>query len=411
MSQPLQKVEIGFNLTDSPLAPDFILLDDPVAGVIGSLDYVIGGELFYDVTENVKSITIRRGKNRELDQYDQGLANVVFNNNDRTFDPEYALSPYAGQIVPKKKIRISSNGEISFFGLIDDWNLSYETNGDSIAEAACSDATSALASQTLGERTNSVQLSGSRITTILDLPEIAWPADERDIDPGQMSLGADTIPDNTNALSYLRIIEQSEPGSLFIGKSGLLVFKDRLTSGGSTGITLADDGTGIPYQLIRVQYGSELLANEIVLESAITTTQVITTDPGSIETYGIFNLTRTDLLINSDTDLENLAVFYANKFSQPEYRFESVDILLDELTAGQQEDLLSLELGDVVEVKFTPNQIPPAISKFAEVIRIDHNIDLDNHILSLGFATLESSFWRLDDLVFGRLDEGNSLAF
>ena len=335
----------------------------------------------------------------------------MFNNNDRTFDPEYTLSPYAGQIVPKRQIRISSGDVVQFAGLIDDWNLTYEPNGDSVASAACSDATASFATQTIGTRTNTAQKSGERINAILDLPEINWPTTLRDVDTGQMTLGADTIPDNTDALSYLRLIERSEPGSFFVGKSGNVVFRDRNATPVSGGVTLADDGSGIPYQSLKVQYGSELLANEIVVESAISSYQAVALDLTSIDTYGIFNLTRTGLLINSNADVDSLATFYANKYAQPEYRFESVDILLDELSAGQQTDLLDLELGDVVSIKFTPNGIAPAIEKFAEVIRIDHSVDLENHVMSLGFATLDFALFVLDDAQFGKLDAGNALAF
>ena len=147
------------------------------------------------------------------------------------------------------------------------------------------------------------------------------------------------------------------------------------------------------------------------MESAITTTQVVAQDVDSIEEYGIFNLTRTGLLINSDTDLANLASFYASKFAQPEYRFESVEVLLDELTTAQQADMLNLELGDVLEIKFTPNGIAPAISKYAEVIRIDNSVTLENHVMSLGFATLDFALLVLDDPIFGKMDSNNALAF
>ena len=410
MSQPAQKVEIGFDILSSGLGPYFIL-DDPIKGKLDNTEYLLAGVLFFDVTSLVQSVAIQRGKNRQLDQFDSGLANIVFNNNDRTFDPEYALSPYAGQIVPKRQVRISSGGIVQFAGLVDDWNLSYEPNGDSIAAAACSDATSSFATQTLATRTNSVQKSGERINAILDLPEINWPASLRDIDTGQMTLGADIIPDNINALTYLRLVESSEPGAFFIGKAGNVIFRDRIAAPVSGGVTLADDGSGIKYQSLRVQYGSELLANEVVVGSDITSTEVTALDLTSIDTYGIFNLTRTGLLINDADDVSELATFYANKYSQPEYRFESVEILLDELSAVDQNSLLNLEIGDVVEIKFTPNGIAPAISKYAEIIRIDNSIDLDNHIMSLGFSTLDFALLVLDDAQFGKLDAGNALAF
>jgi hypothetical protein len=407
---PAQRVEIGFDLTETGRGP-FFKLDDPIQGQLDNTEYFLGGNLFFDVTNKVKSIAIRRGKNLELNQFDQGLANVVFDNNDRTFDPEFAASQFFGQIVPKRQIRIFSGDEIQFSGVIDDWNLDYEVNGDSLTSAACSDALSNFAVQTIPARTNAVQQSGQRINTILDLPEIDWPASDRLIDTGQMELGADLVADNSNALSYLRRVEQAELGKLFIGKDGKVVFKDRISAPTSGGVEFSDDGTGIPYQGLKVQFGSELLANEIVVKSVITETELLATDEDSIQQFGIFNLTRTDLLINNDDDLSNYAVFIASKFSLPEYRFESLDLLLDELPALQQEEVLNLEIGDVVSIKFTPNGIAPAIEKFGEIIRIDHSIDINNHVTSLGLATLEFALLVLDDAEFGKLDAGNALAF
>lgn len=409
MSVPTPKVEIGFDLTDSLIGPYF-RLDDLLYGQLDTSPYGLGGTIFFDVTSKVRSVAIRRGKNRQLDQYDQGLANIVFNNNDRTFDPEYAGSPYYGQIIPKRQIRISSGGIMQFFGTIDDWNLEYDPSGDSIVAAACSDAIGVFATQTISVRTNDQQYSGDRVNTILDLAEINWALTSRNVETGQMLLGADTIPDDTSALAYLRTIEKSEPGSLFISKTGDVVFRDRLTAATSGGLVLADDGTGIPYTGMRVQYGSELLANEIVLQN-YANTEVLATDTDSIGLYGISNLTQTGLLVANQSDLGDMAVFFASKFAQPEYRFESVEVIVDQLPTIQQADILGLELGSVVKIVFTPNGIAPAIEKYAEIIRIDHAITITNHVISLGFATLDFTLFVLDDPEFGKLDTNNALAF
>ena len=410
MPIPTPLVEIGFDILSSGAGPYFFL-DDPVKGKLDNTEYFLAGTLFFDVTDKVRTIAVQRGKNRQLDQFDPGLANVVLNNNDRTFDPEFADSPFFGQIIPKRQIRISSGGVVQFFGVIDDWNLTYEPNGDSLASAACSDATSFFANQILPERTNDVQQSGERINTILSLPALSWPADLRDIETGFMTLGADTITEGTDALGYLRLIEQSEPGSFFISKEGSAVFRDRITAATSEGVSLADDGTGIPYGNIRVEYGSENLHNEIRLTSAITGFEVLALAQDSIDEYGILALNITGLLTESDADLESLAVFYANKFRQPEYRFDSVDIILDQRSPSQQAEILGLELNDVVQIKFTPNGIPPAIVKYAEVISINHSVDTVNHIVTIGFATLDFALLVLDDAQFGKLDSGNALAF
>ena len=385
MSIPAPKVEIGFDLVGAN-AP-FLTLDDPTKGKLDDANYPLSGTIFYDVTDRMVEINVNRGKNRQLDLYDPGLANVTLLNNDRVFDPTYEASPFFGQIIPKRALRISAGTALTFVGVADDWNLSYEPNGDSIVALAASDAFSYFADQTLAAGTPAVELAGTRINDILDLPYVNWPTEAREIDAGIELLADDPIAEDTNVLSYFQQIAASEPGSFFISREGNVVFQDRHNTFRSKNVTLADDGSGIPYVGMRISYGSELPCNEIVVSATAGT--ALAENTASQAEYGVLNLTRSQLLVSSLESLESMATIFASKYSQPEYRFESVEILLDELTAGQQNDLLNLEIGDVVQIKFTPNLIPPAITKYAEIIRIDHNVDLNNHILSLGFSTLD----------------------
>ena len=407
MAVPQPLVEIGFDVIGANA--NLLTLDDPIKGKLDDPTYPLGGQIFYDVTSSVKSIAIRRGKNRQLDEFDAGLANVVFDNNDRTFDPEFAASPFFGQIIPKRAIRISSAGQRVFTGVIDDWNLDYNPGGDSEASAASSDAFTLFNTQTLPAGTATPQLSGDRVNAILNLPDVSWSSQDRLIDPGVTEFGADVFAEDTNVLEYLRTISRSEPGNIFIGKQGRVIFTDRNHAPVSGGLTFSDDGTGIPYQGMKVVYGSELLYNEIVIGSEIAGT-VVAQDLGSIAEYGVLNLTQTGLLMSDPDYVQNLALFYASKFSEPEYRFESVDIVLDQLPTADQETILDLEIGDFVNIKFTPNGIAPAIEKLAEVIRIDNDITPLSHIVSIGFSTLDRFLLILDDAEFGKLDQG-ALAF
>jgi len=407
MAVPQPLVEIGFDVVGANA--NLFTLDDPTKGQLDNTLYPLGGQIFYDVTDSVKSIAIRRGKNRQLDEFDAGLANVVFDNNDRTFDPEYAASPFFGQIIPKRAIRISSGGQRVFTGVIDDWNLDYDPGGNSEASAASSDAFTLFNTQTLPAGTATPQLSGERVNAILNLPDVSWSSQDRIIDTGVTELGADVLPEDGNVLEYLRTVARSEPGNLFIGKEGRVIFTDRLHAPLSGNITLADDNTGIPYQGMKVVYGSELLYNEIVIGSELAGT-VVAQDLGSIAEYGVLNLTQTGLLMSDPDFVQSLALFYAGKYSEPEYRFESVEIVLDELQPSDQETILDLEIGDFVTIKFTPNGIAPAIEKLAEVIRIDNDITPISHVVSLGFSTLDKYLLILDDPEFGKLDQG-TLAF
>jgi hypothetical protein len=403
---PTERVEIGFDLV-LPTGP-FFTLDDPVKGQLNNVDYTLAGFAYYDVTSYVKEISLVRGKNNNLDAISAGDFVVQLDNRSRAFDPEYDSSPFAGNILPKRVVRYYIDEVQQFQGVIDDWNFVYTPNGDAIASFVASDGFVYLNNQTLGSATSSVQLSGARINTILDDPFVQWPSDNRDIDAGQSQLGADLIPEDQNVLAYLQTVERSEQGLFFISKTGVATFRDRADIRTSENIVaFADDGSGIGYQDLLIGYGSEDLANEVVVESDVTGTQVTATDEASQQAFGIFNTTLSGLLNNSNDDLAEIASLLVAKNAQPVYRFDQLTVRLNSLTDAQVADVIGLELGDTVSVSFTPSSIPPAILKYATVIRVNHTVDLSGeHLVTLGLATQNLTYLILDDIAFGRLDQG-----
>jgi hypothetical protein len=241
---------------------------------------------------------------------------------------------------------------------------------------------------------------------------VDWPGDRRNIDTGAQNIGADVIEQGANALSYLQLVETSEPGRLFIGKDGFLNFKDRTVGAASTDIVaLADDGTGIPFQIVSVEFGSELLFNQVSISSVISGETATANRVDSQTNFGIITLSQDDLLMSTTFEAQQIADFYANRYSQPEFRFRQVDVLLDTLTSEQKLDILQLELGDVCSIKFTPGTVGDPIDRLAEVISIEHTIAPTEHSVRFGFSTLDFTSLVLDDTVFGRLDAGNALAF
>lgn len=398
------KVEVGFDLTDSPIGP-FFALDDPVAGVLDNTEWTLAGTIFVDITSYVESISISRGKSRLLDKFQAGQLQVVLDNTSRAFDPTYTSSPFFGNIIPRREVRVSVDDVYQFFGVIDDWNLDYEQQGKQTATLVASDGFTQLANRTLTGGTQSVQYSGQRVAGILTDEAVEWPADRTDIDTGVTELGADVIDAGANALQYLQLVEQSEPGRLFIGKDGTLVFRDRTVAPTSDTIKLADDGTGINFQIVAVEYGSELLYNRVIITSAITEESATANQTSSQVNYGIVTLSQDGLLMSTTTAAQSLADFYASKYAEPEFRFRQVDVFLDELTAEQKENVINLELGDVVQIVFTPGNVGDPISKYAEIISIQNDILPTKHNVRFGFATLDSASLVLDDTEFGKLGE------
>lgn len=399
---PSYRVELGFESTI--ILSDFLVLDDPVKGKLDAGNKLSGGSFFYDVTQYVQSITMNRGKDRLIGQYSAGQLSVSFDNTTRVFDPTYTPSPFYSEIVPKRKIRIWVGNVITFVGIVDDWNLNYSVSGDSTAEVSASDGFALLANRTIFSTSNLSELSGARVETILNDEGVSWPVAERSVDPGLLTMGADTIPDNSDALNYLQLVEQSEGGNLFIGKDGNLVFRQRYGLAVDSGIKFADDGTGLPYSDLVVSYGSEQLYNNIRLTSGITSTTATVFDQASQDAYGYLDLDLTGLLNADDAQLTGLANQLLNTYKKPEYRFEQLSVMVSNLTVEQQQALFDLELGDLVQVVFTPNGLGPAIDLFGQILGINHNINLDMHSVTFNLGTLPMVPLRLDSLLFGKLD-------
>lgn len=406
MTNPTTNVYIAFDLTAS--GGNYFALNDTTRGVLDSA-YVLGGDVLVDVTQYVESVSIGRGKSRELDRFTAGRASVRFHNDTRVFDPFYSDGPYHTQILPRKQVVIETNGIRQYTGFIDDWDLEYSLGGKSYATISCVDGFLQLSATELDGFTNISQKSGERIVEILNRPEVAWPIAERDIDAGQATLQADTVTENTNVLSYLQLVETSEPGSLFVNKSGALTFRDRITTPPLIDtIIFADDerAESVAYNDVQVIYGSELLHNRIVITRAGGTAQ-IADDPASQDIYGIQTLSQDGLLVDTDANAYTLANYLLGKYNEPELRFSSVGVSLHDKSTADQAEILALEINDVVKIVFTPNGVGAAIESYGVITGISHNIGIATHQVNFEFGTVQDFPIILDNPEYGRL--GGSL--
>ena len=403
------KIEIGFDLSGQPDA-EFAKLDDAFYGILDAAQTILGGAIYQDVTPDVISYSINRGKSRQLDKYQSGTANIQLDNNLRSYDPLYSASPYFGQILPKREIRITSNSIVQYQGVIDDWDLQYQPEGNSIAIIKASDEMSQMANQSLDAVTNSAQFTGERIAAILGNAGMQWPNNRTALETGLQSLQADVISEGTNALSYLNTIADSEPGDFYINREGIATFKDRYESAPATPLLFADDGTGIPYQNLAVVYGSELLYNEVSVSRLNGGTETAV-NLKSQEDFGISSFSLSGLPLDNDTSAENLATYLVSGYAQPEYRFEAIDINITDLSSVVQTQILNLEVTDFIRLLFTPNNLPPAIDRFAKVIRLSQTVTPLSHTVTLGLASTEYNFFTLSDVIFGRLTSGNALSY
>jgi hypothetical protein len=151
--------------------------------------------------------------------------------------------------------------------------------------------------------------------------------------------------------------------------------------------------------VVAITYGTDLLANDVTVTSVEGTATAV--DATSRVTYGVTERSIDSLLAAGS--LQGLADFILFRYSEPEYRVESIGVNLDALTPTQREEVLGLELGDQANLVFNPGP-GGAISVRNRVIGIDHDIQLDVHRVTFSLEALPFDFFILDNPTFGKLD-------
>lgn len=400
---PAVKVQIAFDLAAAGRG-DFFTIGDATKGTWGTASSPLAGDILTDVTDDVQQVSWRRGRSRELDLYQAGDAQVDLDNRSRYYDPTAgtAISPYAPSIVPRKELVIEVDGARQFTGQIEDWDLTFDPNGRSVSTAKASDGFVFLVANSINDHTTTQQTTGERIAAILDRTEVGWPNAKRDIDTGQATVQADTIENNNDVLAYLNTVSAAEPGALFISREGLLTFRDRNSLQQVTSVKFADDGTGIPFMSLGVEYGTESLRNQVSV-ARLNGGTAVAEDTTSQDAYGLVEYKITGSLLSTDTQADDLAAWIIGTYSEPQLRVNSLTVDLASITPTQLGQVLSLELGDAAQVVFTPNGIGDPISRYVAVDQIQGDLTPGTSRITFGFSQAPAAF-TLDSAALGELD-------
>mgnify|MGYP003650599392 CR=1 FL=1 len=410
MTVPTIQVLVGFQTTTGFGSP--FQLDDAFYGVLDTTGRgTLGGIAYADLSSYVMSISIRRGRQRQLDQFNAGTAQVMFNNNTRILDPLNASSPYYPWILPRSPIIINANGVPIYTGFVQDWNLDYGLANQDRMVAVCVDNFGTLANQVLNAWSPSEQTSGLRIDAALDRPEIDYTG-ARSIGTGSSTLGAYAVTQDTNLLNYLQLVNTSEQGYLYTSASGTLTFKGRSSVlNPVAGATFTSDGTDLPMMSLVNQFGDELLYNYIVTQSPAGAAQT-NSNATSIALYQTQNYNLLNLLNSTTSEVNGLGAYLLGKYMNPILRFTGLTTQLAALTSAQCAIITGIDLTSIVSVKKTFNTGTPASDTQTLIVSgIDHRITPGSHIISYTFESTDgNAYLTLDDAIFGTLDN-NLLSF
>ena len=407
MSVPTYQVLVGFQTTTGFGTP--FQLDDAVYGLLDT--GTLGGLAYADLTSIVLSVNIRRGRNRQLDQFNAGTAQVVFNNSTRVLDPLNTASIYYPFVLPRSPIIIYANGTPIYTGYVEDWNLDYSIPNQDRMYASCVDAFGTLANQQLNAFTPSAETSGVRVNTVLDRPEINYQG-SRSIDTGSSTLGAYAVSQDTNVLNYLQQVNTSEQGYLFTAADGSLTFKGRSSVlNPVAGASFTSDGTGIPYMSLLNQFGSELLYNYIVTQSPAGAAQT-SSDSTSIALYQTQNYNLLNLLNSTTTEVAALGSYLLGKYANPIVRFTGISCELAALTSAQWSTIFAIDLTSIISVqKSYATGTPTTETQTLITSGIEHRIVPGSHIINFTMESVDGNqYLALDNAIFGTLDN-NLLSF
>jgi len=351
-----------------------------------------------DVSSDVRNIATIRGKQRELDEYNTGTANVTLDNTARTYDPDYASGAYYGQIKVGRWIKITATYDSVDYqiyqGVIRDLDFRYQFPNEAIAIPRASDFIFDLNNTNISTTTTSA-LSGTVVGEILNAANIL----PRDLETGQETFQAVTLS-NANALSALQIADKSEGGGLsaiYANTSNQIVFEDRqsLTANARSNTSQATfGGAALPVADIELEYSGTLIKNNVSLTRIGGAAQV-KTDTASIDDYGNRAFTLTGLYNNNDLNTASIAQSYIDAFADPILRVRKI-ILHPRQNNAVMIQALSRQIRDRITVTYDP---PPSGTVTADyfISGIEHQASAENlrTVFTLESTEGRSPYWSL----------------
>lgn len=131
------------------------------------------------VTDYVRDIQTSRGRSRWLETFSSGHMTITLDNRNREFEP-FNYSGFGDLVVPRRGIRVykydfDTDTKIPLFaGFTDQWNYSYDINGDSICTLTCFDMLGRIATNALGTMKIGRMWSGGRVAACISAPGQQW---------------------------------------------------------------------------------------------------------------------------------------------------------------------------------------------------------------------------------------------
>ena len=356
MSLPAQ-IAVSFDFSGGATFGSGFVIGSPDNGVIGvnsfgSSDVIIPT---VDLTPDVYSISIRRGRNVMKDTYDAGTAIVRVLDPLGYFNPQNPSSPYFGYLVPLRKLRISATTATAehflFSGYVNDYRYTFPVGQETAyVDIMCTDGFRLLQMSNVSTIADTAagQDTGTRINKILD--NVSFPASMRSISTGVSTCVSDPAT-NRSTLDAIKNAEFSEGlGAFYMSADGTAVYLNRTEVTSSLGepSIAFNQITGIPYRNVKYAFDDKLIINDVKFNRVGGTAQTVYSQ-SSIDKYFPHSLTQENLVAQTDDIVLGIAQNYVNTRRETSIRID--EMLVDLLDPDVPTDtLIGLDYFDNLDI-------------------------------------------------------------
>lgn len=387
-------ISVSFDFNSSATFGYPFTIGDEKFGKLGGVGTLASSSVpipVVDLSDQVRQISIRRGRNIMRDTYEAGSCTVRVTDTDGSWNPQNVNSIYYPYLTPMRKLRVSATtattSQFLFSGYVESYKYTYPQSSTELGyvDIICSDAfrLMQLASVTTVTGGTLGQDTGARIGKILDMMQ--WPSNMRTIDSGNSTCIAD--PGYSRAgLEAIKNAEFSEQGAAYISAEGNFIFKNRtnvIKAAGDTPIEF-NSTTGIPFKSLTYAFDDKLIVNSSdmtryggVKQSAY--------NNDSITKYFPHQSNQSNLVVQTDADALNIAKIYVATRAETSIRIDSMAI--DLLDPNVPTDTI-LGIDYFTQLKITSTQ--PDGSLIVKTLQAQGvNWDITPNKLTAVFTTLE----------------------
>ncbi len=329
-----------------------------------------------DVSADLISLSIKRGRQHELNRMEAGTARITLLNISGNYWPSNTSGIYYRNINPLKRINIRAvYGGVTYdlyTGFIESWQPDFikQPIQGPIMVINAVDLQKNL-SNVLWTSNEAQAYSGTRI--YLALSYFGWPTADRNLDTGGSLMQAQNL-DEANVMAHLYKVQDSENGIMFIQGNGYVAFHDRYhrlnaAKSRTSQVTFGDaGGTDKGYTSIYVGFDDLFIYNDIHFTRIGGTVQ-IATDSTSITRYGRRTLARINLLNVTSAECLDAANYLVSRYKNPVERVRSITIKVGADQANFYPWLFGLDISDRISIRL---QLASVLGDYY-IEAVDHN--------------------------------------